>query len=112
MVPATIVAALRGTCDQFDAIGELRARLPIGARRPFGTVPGSMTGRRFDDRSPIGDEPVTEERRDGEDVVGEAAGVGTLLEHPRPALVHAQSVQVVGDFMDRGRDDPGGEGAN
>ena len=34
------------------------------------------------------DELVSEERRNGEDMVGEAAGVGILLAHAAPGVVH------------------------
>ena len=82
MVPAAMVAALRNTSGQFAVIEAVRILLPISPRSSFGTAPGSKTWRRFDGRSPdAGDKQISEERRNGEDMVGEAAGVGILLSH-------------------------------
>ena len=55
------------------------------------------------------DERVAADRAGGEDVVGEAAGVGVLLADAPPGLVHQEPVEDVGRFVDGGRDGLGGE---
>ena len=49
------------------------------------------------------DEPVAEHRGDGEDVIGEAPGIGILLPDPLADLVVQQPIQDVGRFADGGR---------
>ncbi len=55
------------------------------------------------------DERVAEDRARGEDVVGEAAGVGVLFADAPSGLVHQEPVEDVGRFVDGGRDGLGGE---
>ena len=61
--------------------------------------------------SNAGDEPVGQECGDGEDMVGEAAGVGRLFLDPATSLVHQQPVEDIGCLVHRGRDGLGGKGA-
>ena len=48
-------------------------------------------------------------RARGEDMVGEAAGVGVLFADAPPGLVHQEPVEDVGRFVGGGRDGLGGE---
>ncbi len=57
------------------------------------------------------DKVIGQQRRDSEDVIREAAGVGVLLFDFAPDLVHQQPIQDVGRFVDGGRDVLGGERA-
>ena len=50
------------------------------------------------------DEPIAEQGCDGEDMVGETAGVGVLLADAPPGPGHQQPVENIGRFADRGRD--------
>ena len=56
-----------------------------------------------------GTKRVAEDRARGEDMVGEAARVGVLLADAPPGLVHQESVEDVGGFVDGGGDGLGGE---
>lgn len=58
-----------------------------------------------------GDEPITEQGCDGEDMVGETAGVGVLLADAPPRPGHQQPVEDVERFVDRSRDGLGCEGS-
>ena len=58
-----------------------------------------------------GYEAITEQGCDGEDMVGETAGVGVLLADAPPSPGHQQPVEDVGRFVDRGRDGLGCEGS-
>ena len=46
------------------------------------------------------DERVAEDRARGEDMVGEATGIGVLFADAPPGLVHQESVEDVGGFVD------------
>ena len=50
------------------------------------------------------DEPVAKQGCDGEDMVGETAGVGVLLADATPGPGHQQPVENIGRFVDRGWD--------
>ena len=54
-------------------------------------------------------ERVAEGRARGEDMVGEAAGVGVLFADAPPGLVHQEPVEDVGRFVDGSRDGLGGK---
>ena len=51
-----------------------------------------------------GDEPIAGQGCDGEDMIGETAGVGVLLTDAPPSPGHQQPVENIGRFIDRGRD--------
>ena len=55
------------------------------------------------------DERVAEDRARGEDMVGEATRIGVLFADAPPGLVHQESVEDVGGFVDGGGDGLGGE---
>ena len=57
------------------------------------------------------DEPIAGQGCDGEDMVGETAGVGVLLTNATPCPGHQQPVEDVGRFVDRSRDGLGCEGS-
>ena len=50
------------------------------------------------------DEPIAEQGCDGEDMVGETAGVDVLLADAPPSPGHQQPVENIGRFIDRGWD--------
>ena len=56
-------------------------------------------------------EAVSQDRGDGKDVVGEAAGVGVLFADVAAGLVHQQAVEDIGRLVDGCGDDLGREGS-
>ena len=110
MVPAAMVDATRRMSAQFLSIRSAFTLPPTSGRSCFGTPARSNTYSRFDGRSRMrGTNRVAEDRARGEDMVGEATRIGVLFADAPPGLVHQESVEDVGGFVDGGGDGLGGE---
>ena len=110
MVPAAMVAANRRMSAQLRSIRSTFTLPPTSGRRRFGTPASLERVEALRWQIPdAGDERVAEDRARGEDVVGEAAGVGVLFADAPAGLVHQEPVEDVGRFVDGGRDSLGGE---
>ena len=103
--PLARVAATRRMSGQLRTITSSRTVLPVNPVRGFGNAPGLEDVEPFRRQVPNErDEPVAEQGYDGEDMVGAAARVGTLLAEAPTGPGHRQPVEDIGGFVDRGRD--------
>ena len=105
-------------CPQPQDVGPVRGDQRLAELAADQTPQFPRAGDRLEDVDALGGqipdarhEPVAQNRRNGEDMVGEPAGVGVLLADVAAGFVHQQAVQDVRRFVDRRRDDLRGEGS-